>query len=397
LSVHAGPRPGAKARLAGWIQGPGTRQGATEFAAGLGRALNQEGCRIARLSLGVPLLHPQVWSSRLLWSDGGEAVEELYVLNPEDLERLQASAMKIVYEGGGPVRCRLEGPPTGSDFPILADLRAAGMTDYLALALPFSDGSFKGITCASDRPGGFGDDEIELLRALVPTLAQSLEIRALRRTATTLLETYVGREAGRRVLAGQIRRGMGETIRAVSWLSDLRGFTRLSETTARDLLIGLLNDAFGVMCEAIEEEGGEVLKFIGDALLAIFPITGDAAAACARALAAARAAQGGLARVNAERAAAGLESIRYGIALHPGDVLYGNIGGLRRLDFTVIGPAVNLASSLEGIAAALGRSLVLSEAFVRAAGVPVEFLGTHPVKGLDAPQAVYAPLGAAGA
>jgi adenylate cyclase len=236
-----------------------------------------------------------------------------------------------------------------------------------------------------------------LLEAITPGVAVNLEVQALRLTARTLLETYVGRQAGARVLDGVIKRGMGETIRAVVWLCDLRGFTSLSEQLPRDALIEILNEYFGRMCAAIESAGGEVLKFIGDALLGIFPVPADdPAAACARALGAAEKAQEALATFNAERTAAGKAPIDYGIALHVGDVMYGNIGGENRLDFTVIGPAVNLAARIEGLCGELRRPVLLSAGFVAASGLPARSLGTFPLKGLAEPQAVYAPPDRAG-
>ena len=228
---------------------------------------------------------------------------------------------------------------------------------------------------------------------MTPGVAVNLEVQALRFTARTLLDTYVGRQAGARVLDGAIRRGMGETIRAIIWLCDLRGFTSLSEQMPRDELIELLNEYFGSMCAALDANGGEVLKFIGDALLAIFPILDDddQPSVCARALAAAENAQAALAAVNAARADAGEARIEYGIALHVGDVMYGNIGGENRLDFTVIGPAVNLAARIEGLCRDLGRPVLLSASFVAASGLAAQHLGAFALKGLSAPQQIYAP------
>ena len=190
---------------------------------------------------------------------------------------------------------------------------------------------------------------------------------------------------------------MGETIRAVIWLCDLRGFTGLSERLPRDALIELLNEYFGRMCAALDAGGGEVLKFVGDALLGIFPILDedDPASVCARALAAAAHAQASLATFNAGRIEPGDARIDYGIALHVGDVMYGNIGGENRLDFTVIGPAVNLASRIEGLCRDLGRPVLLSAGFVAASGLSAEPLGAFSLKGLAEPQQVYAPAMAA--
>jgi adenylate cyclase len=197
-------------------------------------------------------------------------------------------------------------PATALEFPIVEDLRRDGITDYVALTVPFADGSHKALTLATTRGAGFTQSEIALFDAMVPALAFNLEVQALRRTARTLLDTYVGHQSGGRVLDGQIKRGMGETIHAVIWLCDLRGFTALSESMPRDDLIGMLNQYFGPMCDAVEANNGEVLKFIGDAMVAIFPIVGDTASSCGDGLAAARIAREALA------AGGSLRDQRYG-------------------------------------------------------------------------------------
>jgi len=194
---------------------------------------------------------------------------------------------------------------------------------------------------------------------------------------------------------GTSERGMGETICAVIWLCDLRGFTELSESLARDHLIEVLNQYFGAMTDAVEGDGGEVLKFIGDAMLAILPIgaSADAEAACTHALSAATRAQAVIATINNTRKVAGRPVIDYGIALHVGDVMYGKIGGETRLDFTVIGPAVNLAARIEGLCGQLGRKLLMSYDFVRTSGKRAKSVGKFELKGVGATQTVYAPTG----
>jgi adenylate cyclase len=363
------------------------------FLAALAEQLLLHGIEVSRLTTGVPILHPQVHSYSALWELGKGVSERFFRLTAESLPVLENSPVKTVYSGGGSVRCDPTAPPREGEYGILADLRRDDVTDYVALSIPFSDGTAKLLTVATKRPGGFSDAQMELLEAMTPGVAVNLEVQALRFTARTLLDTYVGRQAGARVLDGAIRRGMGETIRAIIWLSDLRGFTGLSERLPRDALIELLNEYFGSMCAALDANGGEVLKFIGDAVLGIFPILDDddQPSACARALAAAAAAQETLKEVNASRADAGEARIEYGIALHVGDVMYGNIGGDNRLDFTVIGPAVNLAARIEGLCRDLGRPVLLSAGFVAASGLTAEPVGVFSLKGLSAPQQIYAP------
>ncbi len=362
------------------------------FLAGLAEQLHLHGIEVSRLTTGVPILHPHVHSYSAKWDYGKGVSERHFRLTAESLPMLQNSPVKIVYSGGGSVRCDPTAPPQEGEFGILADLRREGVTDYLALSIPFSDGTAKLLTVATARQGGFSDADMQLLEAMAPGVAANLEVQALRLTARTLLDTYVGRQAGARVLAGEIRRGMGETIRAVIWLCDLRGFTVLSERLPRDALIELLNEYFGRVCVALDASGGEVLKFLGDALLAIFPVgEEDPVSVCARALAAVDQAQEALAAYNAGRSEVGDEPIGYGIALHIGDVMFGNIGGENRLDFTVIGPAVNLVSRIEGLCRDLGRQVLLSRDFVAAAGLDAQHLGAFALKGLASPEDIYAP------
>ena len=342
----------------------------SEFLQAFADELRAAGLDVSRITTGVPILHPQIFSFSLLWELGKGTTERLYRAGPNISATMSNSPIRIAYEGGGPIRCDLTAPPKPGEFAILAELRRDGYSDYIVHAVPFADGSHKALSLATKRPDGFNGDELALFEAMIPALAFNLEVQALRRTARTLLDTYVGQQSGGRVLEGQIQRGTGETIRAVIWLCDLRGFTNLSETLPRDTLIDLLNCFFGPMCDAVASGGGEVLKFIGDALLAIFPIGADPAATCGAALAAAERAQAALIEENERRQLAGLPRIDYGLALHVGDVMYGNIGSDTRLDFTVIGPAVNLTARIESMCRELGRRLLLSSEFVRLSRVP---------------------------
>jgi adenylate cyclase len=361
------------------------------FLDGLASQLRAAGVDITRITTGVPILHPQLFSISGLWQLGKGPSERLYRAEATMSAHLRNSPILIVYEKGESVRCRLDTPPTEGEFSILSDLRGDGITDYIVLPARFSDGSNKAVSLATTRAGGFDDDEIALFEAMMPAISLALEMQTLRRTARTLLDTYVGRQAGGRVLDGQIRRGMGETIRAAIWLCDLRDFTSLSETLPREALIDMLNEYFGPMCDAVESNGGEVLKFVGDAMLGIFPITGDPLAICNRVLNAARMAQTSLHAQNQVRGEAGLPLIDYGIALHIGDVLYGNIGSSTRLDFTVIGPAVNLTARIEGLTRQLGQQVLLSSDFARASGAGVKPMGEFALKGVGEMQAIFAP------
>ncbi len=362
-----------------------------EFLQAFAGELRAAGVDVSRISTGVPILHPQIFSFSGLWQLDKGTTERSFRSTPQDFATISKSPIRIAYEGGGPVRCDLTAPPEEGEFAILADLRRDGLTDYIVYSVPFADGSHKALSFATSRRGGFNRDELALFEAVVPAVAFNLEVQALRRTARTLLDTYVGRQSGGRVLEGQIRRGTGETIRAVIWLCDLRGFTTLSETLPRDALIDLLNSYFGPMCDAVAAQGGEILKFIGDAMLAIFPIGADAGQTCGAALRAAELAEASLSKENQRRLDLGLPRIDYGLALHVGDVMYGNIGSDTRLDFTVIGPAVNLTARIESLCRQLGRPLLLSSDFAAACGISADSLGRFSLKGIAADQEIFMP------
>jgi adenylate cyclase len=272
---------------------------------------------------------------------------------------------------------------------VLLDLRADGVTDYFVAPLHFSNGEVHFSSWATRRPGGFTDADIEAIERVIPPLARIGEIRAWYRVAENLLTTYIGKNAGERVLAGHIRRGDTEAIHAAIWLSDMRGFTTLADTLPPQQLVDLLNRYFDCQVPAIHEHGGEVLKYMGDGLLAIFPIGAEAdfSAICAAALAAGKTARGHIAALHA---AADGPALRFGLALHVGDVLFGNIGSGNRLDFTCIGPAVNLAARLEKLAGRLGRTILASEDFVDHCGdESLQPIGHFAVAGFAAEQVVY--------
>ncbi|HTW86598.1 MAG TPA: adenylate/guanylate cyclase domain-containing protein, partial [Candidatus Binataceae bacterium] len=226
-----------------------------------------------------------------------------------------------------------------------------------------------------------------------------LQVLVGRDLTRNLLQAYLGRRSADRVLNGTVRRGTGEMIEAVVWISDLRDFTRLSETLPSDQVITALNDCCARLVGAIHPFGGEVLKFIGDGLLAVFPLAGrDATGACDAALAAVRASRDGMGRLDAERIHAGLPPLPFGVGLHLGAVMYGNIGAPDRLDFTAIGPAVNLASRIEGLCRPLGCPVLISEAVSAACSVRLATLGrhsfrgsTHPIELFTLPELVPAP------
>ncbi|MGH6893791.1 MAG: adenylate/guanylate cyclase domain-containing protein [Dongiaceae bacterium] len=382
------------APLLTWLEGPGRRLTETEaFVEALGEQMLEIGLPIDRITTGIPMLHPQIASSTVVWEPDKLAHERNWQITRLTRSMYERSPLYVVYRGEGPVRARVTQEPRLEEFGIIPDLREEGFTDYIALPAPFSDGTIKAMTFATRRPEGFADSDIAALQALMPHFAYLLEIQTLRRTARVLLDTYVGRISGQRVLQGQIKRGQGEDLRAIIWFSDLRGFTELSDALSNEKLIALLNDYFGALVLAVEGQQGEVLKFIGDAMLAIYPIATASSGrrAAQRALASARAAQDRIAEINLARRSAGEAIIEWGLALHVGEVHYGNIGGETRLDFTVIGPAVNLAARLQSLSARLGEGCVISDDFAALLRDRSELrdLGEHDLKGLTERRQVY--------
>jgi adenylate cyclase len=300
------------------------------------------------------------------------------------------SPLAIVFTEGKEVRGRLDKLQSGR-FPIFADLHAEGVTDYIAMPLLFIDGSIHASSWTTKQPGGFSDEQMSALRSLIAPLARVIEIVSLRRTASLLLDTYVGNRAGARILGGQIRRGHTDTVDAAIWLSDLRGFTALSDRLPAETVVEILNRYFDCQVHAIRNHGGEVLKFMGDGLLAVFPIdeyVGDVGQVCSQVLEAARESRASVEEMQYPIGET-VERFRFGVALHVGTILYGNIGGGNRLDFTCIGPAVNLAARLEKMAGRLHRTIVASAGFAGiCAGGWIE-LGEFPIAGFSRAERVF--------
>jgi adenylate cyclase len=349
------------------------------------------GVPLYRVAVFVTTLHPDVMGQRFLWRQGEDVAISEAPCAMLETETYHRSPVRIVFATGQPIRLRIEQPDCPQHYGIVEELRAEGVSDYLIQPLPFTTGQVRAISWTTTRPGGFADSELAALEAVCRPLARLVEIYALRRTATNLLDTYVGRHAGERILRGRIRRGDIERIEAVIMLTDLRDFTTLSEQLPADQVVGLLNSYFDCVVPPIEAHGAEVLKFIGDGLLAIFAATGDVGAACREALAVTEEARAGIAAANARRERAGEPVLRHAVALHVGSVLYGNIGSAKRLDFTTIGPAVNLTARLETLARDLGRDLLVSARFAAHSPEALVSLGTFELRGISGPQEVFAP------
>lgn len=346
------------------------------------------GIPLWRVDVFVRTLHPDITGRRFRWQvDTNVSISSAtYDL---DTAEPRKSLLEKVCSDGVALRRRLSDPECQKEFPLLLELHEEGVTDLLASPLIFTDGELHAALWTTRQAGGFTDEQIAGLEAVVNPLARVAEVRALRRTATNLLDTYCGHRTGKRILAGQIRRGHSEFLNAAIWLSDMRGFTALSDRLSPQIMIELLNRYFDCQVPIILSNGGEVLNFMGDGLLAMFPIErpDESAEVCDQALAAAIETR---TRILSMPKFAEIENpVRFGLALHVGDVLYGNIGGGNRLDFTCIGPAVNLAARLEKIAASLKRTIVTSEAFASHCRSSLRALGQFDVRGFGSPQKVF--------
>jgi adenylate cyclase len=293
-------------------------------------------------------------------------------------------------------RWRLDRNEGVDQFALLRDLKAQGCTEYVLRLVGFGgEMAIRGValSLATKRPVGFASEDIEAADKLVPALALSAYRMSLARTATDALSIYLGPRSARRVLGGQIRRGEGETISAAILLVDLRGFTALTEREDPLHVVGWLNQHFEAIADAITSHGGEVLKFVGDGLLAVFPAADDGVpcAECERALSAALEGYAANQTLNASRLASGEPALEADAVLHFGEVVYGNVGASRRLDFTVIGRAVNEASRMEPLCAEIGCNLVVSEAFASRCVTPFREVGTFALRGLQERRRVYTP------
>src|SRR5499433_3932263 len=296
------------------------------------------------------------------------------------------------------LRRRLSGSAAQLDFPVLEELAAEGGSDYLAEIVRFgaegdlSHGTGIAYSFATDRPRGFRDDDLALLRAVLPALSLAMMTHAGHTIAASLLAAYLGEDAGRRVHSGAIERGSVESIRAVLWYADMRGFTAVADSMPGPEVIAMLDEVFEALAAPLRPCGGQVLKFIGDGMLAIFPFdNATRERTCRRALDAAAKAVCAVDRLNAARRQASKPTIAVDLALHLGEVQYGNIGAVDRLDFTVIGPAVNEVARIEALCEPLGRQVLVSAELAAAVGADCRLvpLGRHALRGVRGMQEIY--------
>jgi adenylate cyclase len=356
------------------------------------RRMVTQGVRLYRAGVFVRTLHPNVLGRGFIWQADRDSVE----VNEANYDMLESEAflkspIRKVFFDQVEIRRRLADPACPIDFPILEDLQKEGVTDFVALPLRFLGGEVQASTFATRAPGGFSAAELRALKRLLPPFTRVAEIYANLRKARNILDAYLGPNAGEKVLAGQIRRGDGEDIHAVIWFCDLRDSTPLADSMSRREFLALLNEYFECVLGPVLERQGEVLRFIGDAALAIFPVDGrpgnGEAEACAKALAAAREALARMEKLNQNRA----RPLRFGIGLHLGELTYGNIGTPSRIEFTVIGAAANEAARIEALCKRLEVDLIVSEAVARALPGAWRSLGAHTLRGVGDKMELFTP------
>ncbi|MFK8250414.1 adenylate/guanylate cyclase domain-containing protein [Ancylobacter terrae] len=391
------------ARIAQWLIARGLAGGKEDkLLEQFCRLCREAGLMVSRGLLIMDTLHPVYEGRAFVWRQDGTA-ERAVIEYGSSFEGAHAETWRrtafyhLLQTGGTELRRRIAfGDPL--DFSILTELREAGQTDYFVLIRQFSaegsigemDGFYSQWTSAE--PEGFTEDDIAALRRLVPVLALALKCETLTGIAGTVAEIYLGRDAGRLVMSGRIARGVAERIPAVLWFSDLRGYTRISDSAAPEEIIPLLNDYAGAVIGAVHEAGGTVLKLIGDGALALFR-DGEPAQACAAALAAEASLRTRLAEVNARRTSEGRPVTDIYLGLHIGEVFYGNIGSDDRLDFTVVGPAVNEVARIASMCRSVDHDTVVSSEFAlalpEALRARLVSVGRYALRGVGRTQHLY--------
>ncbi|MGB0684078.1 MAG: adenylate/guanylate cyclase domain-containing protein [Magnetovibrionaceae bacterium] len=378
--------------ISSWLVTEGRRLGDFgRLIQGLFERLEAARAPVWRVRIGIRTINPVFYSHAVEWWRGKDKVGVWQVGHAiTESDDYRGSPIQWVHQNGITYRRRLT-QLEPSDHSVLHSIRGLGGFDYLAIPIIFTDGQINVMTLSTDRADGFSDADIAKFEALINLLTPILESIAVRRLATSLLDTYLGHRTGQRVLNGQFKRGDAETLEAALWFSDLRDFTPITESLSAEEMLATLNAYFEFVAAATTSRGGEILRFIGDAMLIVFPTAqhGDLATACQSALDAAEDAFASLATANVMRRHRGEPEINFGVGLHAGTVVYGNVGAPDRLDFTVMGTAVNRTARLEGLTKKLGRPLLLSAEVASLVKVETESLGAHEMKGVAEPQEVF--------
>ena len=378
-------------RLAGFPEALAARQqaGAGDTFEALHLFIDQElrerGFQINRFSLGVETLHPVRSGTQLIMIDGAFEERSNATRAIVTTDSYLQSPTYVVDQTLKPFRWR-RGETTQS-MGLLEAVQADGFTDYIIFPMPFLDASRTAtLSFATQSPEGYSDQDISDLEQAVALISPYAERIGLREISVNLLDTYVGRQSGERVMAGEIDRGVATEIEAAVLMTDMRGFTRFTNDADAEVVLERLNRWFECVGTAVEAREGEILKFMGDGVLAIFLVSDTPQEACGRAYAAA---SDIVAQVTALSEETPELAFQIGIGLHIGHLAYGNVGSKSRLDFTVIGPTVNLASRIETATKRLERPILASKVFADLLGDELKPIGTIEARGFNQPVAVY--------
>ncbi|WP_051061446.1 adenylate/guanylate cyclase domain-containing protein [Leptospira weilii] len=374
-----------------WLSTPESRAlEAKELIEIVNRKMIETGIPVWRFFTSIPTMHPEVMVRSLIWTRGEETQAVLISHDGLKQQQYKDSPIYLIREEEKDfIRCKLTGPDADLSYPICVDLREKGGTDYCIFASVFGTNIRSAISWSTDAPGGFSEEQIDFLNSIRNVLSLRLDLESRKFAINELLEVYLGSNASKRVLSGEFKRGSGETIYAAILCADLRDFSYLSENNSPKRIVEILDNYFELTAQPIQEEKGEILKFIGDAILAVFPAEEDPHKACLAALKAAQKIQSSVIQWNADHPES---PIHLGMALNVGDVVYGNVGAKDRLDFTVIGNAVNQAFRVESLCKDFGRSILTTEEFVNKAGLEnFEFVGAKHLKGITGERNIYSP------
>lgn len=381
--------------LVPWLIDQASRAQTTpELLTTFAEALRAADFPVWRARFMIQTLNPLLFARGYSWQEGIEGIAEFQATHA-GLHRpqYQDSPFAAIFNGEGGIRRRLEGENVRLDFPILVELKAEGATDYVAVPMRFADGQINILVLVSVAPGGFSTDQLGHLYQILPNLGRLLEAHAQRTSARSLLQTYLGQGAGAMVMEGHVKRGDAEELEAIILMSDLRDSTTLAETLPKSEYLTALDDYYDCVAGAVIENGGDVLKYIGDAVLAIFPIhsTGSCAtSAFDKALAALKDANRRMATVNEERQSrANAPPLKFGTGVHSGRLTFGNVGTQGRLDFTVIGSDVNKTARIASLCKTLGETVIVSKAVANQVPVSLRSLGEHQLRGIQEPQELF--------
>ena len=367
-----------------WLSSPNTVGEPEEIFDELNQRLKQTVVQLQRASCGLNTMHPEVYAKQLVWQAGIGTHSALPSHETAASSMFMNSPVAYVLREKVKLHLNLEVPEDELQYDFCREMKAEGATDYLILPLPFRNGSSSFISWLTIQPGGFYREEIELLEKLVPMVSLRLELESARFVTSSLLRTYLGDSAAKKVLSGAFKKGNGELIHAVILSCDLRGFTSRVDSSSIEYVLQDLDQYFSCVAKPIMEQGGEVLKYIGDAVLGVFPFIESETVACANALRAVAYAFSSLEQINNRQKKLERVEIEFGVALHIGTVMFGNIGTENRLDFTVIGRAVNEVCRVEAMCKELGRELLVTQSFITASQrLDAVSLGLHSLRGIE--------------